>query len=133
MSDVTPAPDHNDEIVIEEERRRVNGTGLTALIIVILSFVAPIVIALVGSDAARYGSQGGGEAIIGILFALASAALVAVSLDVVGIIVGIVSLFRKNRGKLLGLIAIFLGLVPIVVVVLATTVFSNLITTTVGQ
>ena len=133
MSDVTPAPDHNDEIVIEEERRRVNGTGLTALIIVILSFVAPIVIALVGSDAARNGSQGNGEVIIGILFALASAALVAVSLDVVGIIVGIVSLFRKNRGKLLGLIAILLGLIPIVVVVLATTVFSNLITTTIGQ
>lgn len=133
MSDVTAASDPDDEIVIEEERRRVNGTGLSALIIVLLAFVAPLVIGFGGATAIQQQAVDAGESVIGTLLAFTIAAVVAVSLDLVGIVVGIIALFRKNRGKVLAFVALGLGLVPIVVVALGLPAFNNVVTGGLGQ
>lgn len=127
MSDVTSAPDHSDEIVIEEERRRVNGTGLAALVIVILSFVAPVAIGFGGAVLVQREAVGLGESFIGIVLSFAIALLVAVVLAVIGIVIAIISLFRKNRGKVLGITSLVLGIVPIVIAVIGATAFSTVI------
>ena len=129
MTDVNAAPDHSDEIVIEEERRRVNGTGLTALIIVILGFIAPIVIVIAANVMARESGQTPGTIIVSTAIAVFIAAIVSVGLVVLGVVIGIVALFRRNRGKGLASISIALGLVPVVFFAIVATVFSDAIPT----
>ncbi|MGV8884709.1 MAG: hypothetical protein ACOH1T_03850 [Microbacteriaceae bacterium] len=126
MSEINETQPDPTEIVIEE-KRRVNGTGLTALIIVIVSFIAPIVIAIVGVNAARDSSRTTGEFILATVIVLATAAVAAIAVDVVGIVVGVVALFRKNRGRVLAFSAIILGIVPAIFVVLGATFFSNFV------
>jgi len=96
-----------------------NKVGLWALILVVASLVLPIIIALVGFSVAGSLSSpddlGGGRVLAGGLIAIFFAAVVGLGLDVVGLVLGVVALFRKNRGKVLAIVAIVVGLIPLVV------------------
>ena len=119
MTDVTPAASEPTptEIVIADKPAR-NGVGIAGLVLVILSFLAPVAIVIVGfvtsNNVAESRDYGVGGILIGAVIAIVVAAIVAVVLDAVGIILGIVSLFRDGKSKVVGIVAIVLGLVPII-------------------
>ena len=119
MTDVTPAASEPTptEIEVADKPAR-NGVGIAGLVLVILSFLAPIAIVIVGfvtsNNVAESRDYGVGGILIGAVIAIVVAAIVAVVLDAVGIILGIVSLFREGRSKVVGIVAIVLGLVPII-------------------
>ena len=123
MTDISPAPEQPAEIVVDEaeetpEKRPANGTAIWALVLVILSYLAPIAIVIVGLVVANnYGAEQGnvGGYVIGGAIAIIIAAIVAIGLDFFGLILGVVALFRKNRGKVLAIVAIVLGLIPLAV------------------
>ena len=137
MTDISPASDQPAEIVVEETeqtpaKRPANGTAIWALVLVILSYLAPIAIIIVGLVVANnYGAEQGnvGGYVIGGAIAIIIAAIVAIGLDFFGLILGIVALFRKNRGKVLAIVAIVLGLIPLVVSIGVFTVFGSAIGT----
>src|SRR5690606_5901619 len=104
-----------------------NGTGLTALILIILSILAPIAIVIVGNVMARDNGQSTGTVIVSTAIAVFVASAVSIALVFFGIVVGIFALFRRNRGKVLAFIAIGLGLVPVVVVTMFALVFGDAI------
>ncbi|TBN57192.1 hypothetical protein EYE40_07145 [Glaciihabitans arcticus] len=102
------------EIVIAE-KRPLNKTGLTALIVVILGYLAPVTIILIGVVSIANGVNSGSSPTAGIVSGLVyflGAAVAALVLAGIGVIIAIVSLFRKNRGKVLGIVALVLGLLP---------------------
>lgn len=129
MSETYDAP---AEIVIDD-KRRLNGTGLSALIVVSLAYLAPIGILVVGFILARDSSENPGSLIVGTIVAIAAAVITAVGLDIIGIILGIIALFRKNRGRVLAWIAIILGALPMIAITIAATVFGDVISGAVGQ
>jgi len=137
MTDISPASDQPAEIVVEDTeqtpaKRPANGTAIWALVLVILSYLAPIAIVIVGLVVANnYGAEQGvvGGYVIGGAIAIIIAAIVAIGLDFFGLILGIVALFRKNRGKVLAIVAIVLGLIPLVVSIGVFTVFGSAIGT----
>ena len=93
-----------------------NGTAIAALIFVILSYVAPIVIVIVGVVAASdYVSNESPlpSVFVGIFTALIVGVVVSIALDFVGIGLGVIALFRKNRGKVLASIALAVAFVPL--------------------
>ena len=137
MTDISPASDQPAEIVVEETaevpaKRPANGTAIWALVLVILSYLAPIAIVIVGLVVANnYGAEQGnvGGYVIGGAIAIIIAAIVAIGLDFFGLILGVVAVFRKNRGKVLAIVAIVLGLIPLVVSIGVFTVFGSAIGT----
>ena len=119
MTDVTPAASEPTptEIEVADKPAR-NGVGIAGLVLVILSFLAPIAIVIVGfvtsNNVSESRDYGVGGIVIGVVIAIVVAAIVALVLDALGIILGIVSLFREGKSKVVGIVAIVLGLVPIV-------------------
>ena len=95
---------------------RRNGLGVAALVVVLVAIAAPlltwIVAAIVGSvqsssvdDAVWVGVIGGGIIALGLASLLAPVA-------VVGVALGVASLFRRGHAKTPGVVAIVLGIVP---------------------
>jgi len=102
------------EIVIAE-KKPLNKTGLTALIVVILGYLAPVAIIIIGVVSISNGVTSGSSPTAGIVSGLAfflGAAVAALILAGIGVIIAIVSFFRKNRGRVLGIVALVLGLLP---------------------
>jgi hypothetical protein len=92
-----------------------NRLGLVGLILVLISFVVPIIVLIVGiviiatDPNPPVGDNIGWAGIGAVLFMWAGAAAIS-PLAVAGGILGIVSLFRQGRSKVAGIIAIVLGL-----------------------
>ena len=102
--------------IVAPEKRPANGTAIAALIFVILSYVAPIAIVIVGVAIANDyvpNESALPDVFVGGFIALFVGAIVAILLDFFGLILGVVALFRKNRGKVLAVVAIVLGLIPL--------------------
>jgi len=102
------------EIVIAE-KKPLNKTGLLALIVVILGYLAPVVIVIIGVVTISNGANSGSSTTAGIVSGLAfflGAAVAALILAGIGVVIAIVSFFRKERGKVLGIVALILGLLP---------------------
>jgi hypothetical protein len=116
MTDVTPAPEPAPAEVDLHEKPARNGVGIAGLVLVILSFVAPIAIIIIGlavsNNYSNNNSTGTGGLVIGAIIAVVAAGIVAIILDAFGIILGIVSLFRTGKSKVVGIVAIVLGLIP---------------------
>lgn len=95
-------------------RRRLNGLGLAGLITVIAGFVLPLVVVGIGWAITEGTADSVGGYVVGIGFAVAAGAILAFPLSVVGIILAILSLLRRDRGKALGVTALVLGFIPLV-------------------
>ena len=111
VANTAPEP---GEIVIAE-KRPLNRTGLTALIIVILGYLAPVAIIIIGVVSISNGANSGSSVASGVVSGLAyflGAAVVALILAGIGVVVAIISFFRRERGKVLGIVALVLGLLP---------------------
>lgn len=116
MTDVTPAEESSPTDLEMHEKPARNGVGIAGLVLVILSFVAPIAIIVIGlvvsNNYANSRDYGTGGLVIGAIITLVVAAIVAIALDAFGIILGVVSLFRAGKTKVVGIVAIVLGLIP---------------------
>ena len=116
MTDVTPDPTPTEAEVAQTDKPTRNGVGIAGLVLVILSFVAPIAIIIVGlvvsNNYSNNHSTGAGGLVVGAIIAVVAAGIVAIILDSFGIILGIVSLFRAGKSKVVGIVAIVLGLIP---------------------
>jgi hypothetical protein len=92
-----------------------NKLGIAALVLVLITLALPIVgfIAFVIGAVAE-GAEGDnlGYDIIGAFFLTAAATSVIAPIAIVGVVLGIVSLFRAGKRKLQGILAIVLGVVP---------------------
>lgn len=110
MTATEAAPARPDDV------RRRNGLGIAALVVVLVAIAAPlltwIVAAVVGSvqsssvdDAVWVGVIGGGFVALGLASLLAPVA-------VIGVALGVASLFRRGRAKAPGVVAVVLGIVP---------------------
>jgi hypothetical protein len=95
--------------------RRRNRLGIAGSVLVLVAFVIPLIvlvvaIILIASDPNPPTGDNIGWAGIGALLFMFIAAALAAPLAVIGGVLGIVSLFAKNRGKVFGVLAIVLGL-----------------------
>lgn len=92
-----------------------NRLGITALILVLVTIAVPIVAFIVFVIAAVVeGAEGDdvGYAVIGAFILTAGVSSVLATIAILGIVLGIVSLFRAGQRKLQGILAIVLGIVP---------------------
>jgi hypothetical protein len=111
-----------------------NRMGLIALLVVILSFLIPIAFLIVGAviiatDPNPPVGQDVGWATIGAVVYMLYGAGISAPVALAGVGIGIASLFRKNHGKVLGIIAIILGvpygLTCLILLPLAISVFTG--------
>ena len=91
-----------------------NRVGLVGLLLVILALLAPFGfliggIATIANDVNSAVGDNAGWAAIGAIAFMLFGAAVSAPVALVGAIVGIVSLFRRGHGKVLGIVAIVLG------------------------
>jgi hypothetical protein len=101
-----------------------NKLGIAALVLVLITVVLPIIAFIVVVIAATIeDAEGGGlgYAILGAFFFVPVAASLIAPLAILGILLGIVSLFLKGRRKLQGVLAIVLGIAPALTVFLLPT------------
>lgn len=110
----TPEPTQTAAPVYANAPRPRNRLGLIALLLVIVAFLVPIgflvggIISIATDPNPPVGDNVGWAALgaaVFMLFGVAVSAPIAIG----GIVIGIVSLTRKNVGKVLGIIAIILG------------------------
>ena len=96
-----------------------NRLGIAALIIVLIAIALPIIGFIVFTIGASIeGAEGDdlGYAILGGFFlAFAGTAFVA-PIAIVGVVLGVVSLFRQGQRKLQGILAIVFGALPAVAI-----------------
>jgi hypothetical protein len=92
-----------------------NRLGIAALILVLITIALPVVALIVGFIAALVeGAEGddvGWSAIGAFIIAGAVSSLIA-PVAILGIVLGIISLFRPGQRKVQGVLAIVLGIVP---------------------
>lgn len=92
---------------------RRNGLGISALVVVLAAIALPIILAIVGFVATVLGPQQTPDtAGWGVLGGLVIAALglgIAGPVALVGIVLAIIALVRKNRGKIAAILALVLG------------------------
>lgn len=101
-----------------------NRLGKIALIIVLITLALPIIGSIVFVIAAAIeGAEGDnlGYAILGAFFFIPVAASLIAPVAILGVALGIASLFRKGQRKLQGVLAIVLGIVPSLLVFLLPT------------
>ncbi len=92
-----------------------NKLGIAALVLVLITVVLPIIGFIVFVIAASIeGAEGDsfGYAIVGAIFFVPVASSLIAPVAILGIVLGIVSLFLKGRRKVQGVLAIILGIVP---------------------
>jgi len=110
-----PAPVAAPVAYAPPARKLPNRLGLVGLILVLVSFVVPIIVLVIGivvianDPNPPVGDDIGWAGIGALLFMWAGAAAIS-PLAVAGAILGIISLFRQGRSKVAGIIAIVLGL-----------------------
>lgn len=95
-------------------RRSISRLGLAALVTVLAGFVIPLVVFGIGWAITQGTADSAGGFVVGIGIAIAVAAAVAFPLSVIGIVLAIIALTRRNRGKALAVTALILGFVPLV-------------------
>lgn len=92
-----------------------NKLGIAALVLVLITVALPIIAFIVVVIAATIeGAEGGGlgYAILGAIFFVPVASSLIAPIAILGIVLGIISLFLKGRRKLQGVLAIVLGIAP---------------------
>lgn len=92
-----------------------NKLGIAALIIVLVTYALPIIVLIVAFVAALIeGAEGDnvGWSAIGAFIIAAGAASLLAPIAILGIVLGIISLFRTGQRKVQGVLAIVLGIVP---------------------
>ncbi len=107
-----------------------NKLGIAALVLVLITVALPIVGFIVFVIAASIeGAEGDnlGYAILGAFFFIPVASALIAPIAIVGVVLGIVSLFLKGRRKLQGILAIILGLVPSSLILLLPVAIDNFI------
>ncbi len=98
-----------------------NRLGIVALVLVLITLALSIVgfiVFVIG--AAIEGAEGDnlGYAILGAIFFIPVASAFIAPIAILGIVLGIVSLFRTGQRKLQGVLAIILGIVPALMITL---------------
>ncbi|ODU64692.1 MAG: hypothetical protein BGO97_12040 [Micrococcales bacterium 70-64] len=92
---------------------RRNGLGISALVLVLAAIALPVILAIVGFVATALGPQQTPDTLgWGVLGGLVIAALglgIAGPVALVGIVLAIIALVRKNRGKIAAILALVLG------------------------
>lgn len=104
------------ETAAPELTRRRNGLGIAGLVLVLVAIAAPLLLWIVVGIVGTVGAADAGTAIWeggfgGAVLALGLASLLA-PVAVVGVALGIASLFRRDRGRTAGILAICLGVLP---------------------
>ena len=101
-----------------------NKLGIVALVLVLITIALPIIGSIVFVIAAAIeGAEGDnlGYAILGAFFFIPVAASLIAPIAIVGIVLGIISLFRTGQRKVQGILAIILGIVPALLIFLLPT------------
>jgi hypothetical protein len=107
-----------------------NGIGITALVLVLITIALPIICFVVVFIAALVeGAEGGdpGWAAVGAFFFTAVASAFIAPIAILGIVLGIISLFRRGRRKLQGILAIIFGIVPALMITLIRVAVDNFV------
>ncbi|MGV8880726.1 MAG: hypothetical protein ACOH19_01095 [Rhodoglobus sp.] len=95
-------------------RRGISRLGLAALVTVLAGFVLPLVVFGIGWAITQGTADSVGGYAVGIGFAIAAGAAIAFPFSLVGIVLAIIALTRRNRGRALAVTALVLGFVPLV-------------------
>lgn len=107
-----------------------NKLGRIALVLVLITLALPIIGFIVFVIAAAIeGAEGDsfGYAVIGAIFTVPVASAFIAPIAIVGVVLGIISLFRKGQRKVQGVLAIILGLVPAGMITLLPVAIDNFI------
>jgi hypothetical protein len=93
-----------------------NRLGITALVLVLIAIIVPIVAGVVGivaaaTEGAQTPDSGGWAVLGGLVFAAIGFAILS-PIAIIGVVLAIVSLTRHGRGKVPGVVAIVLGIIP---------------------
>ncbi len=105
-----------------------NRLGKIALILVLVTIGLPIIGSIVFViGAAIEGAEGDnlGYAILGAFFFIPIAASLIAPIAILGIVLGVISLFRKGQRKVQGILAIVLGVVPASLITLLPVAIDN--------
>jgi hypothetical protein len=92
-----------------------NKLGIAALILVLVTYALPIIGFIVFVIASIIeGAEGDdiGYAVLGAFFVTAGLSAVIAPIAILGIVLGVISLFRHGQRKVQGILAIVLGIVP---------------------
>jgi hypothetical protein len=92
-----------------------NKLGIAALVVVLVTIALPLVVLIVAFIAALIeGAEGDnvGWSAIGAFIIAAGASSLLAPIAILGIVLGIISLFRAGQRKLQGVLTIVLGIVP---------------------
>jgi len=95
-------------------RRGISRLSLAALVTVLAGLILPLVVFGIGWAITQGTADSIGGYAVGIGFAIAAGAVVAFPLSVIGIVLAIIALTRRNRGKALAVTALVLGFIPLV-------------------
>jgi hypothetical protein len=107
-----------------------NKLGRIALVLVLITLALPIIGFIVFVIAAAIeGAEGDnlGYAILGAFFFIPVASAFIAPVAIVGVVLGIISLFRRGQRKLQGVLAIILGIVPALMITLLPVAIDNFI------
>jgi hypothetical protein len=107
-----------------------NGIGITALVLVLITIALPIIGFIVFVIAASVeGAEGDdlGYAILGGFFFIPVASSFIAPIAILGIVLGIISLFRRGRRKVQGILAIIFGIVPALMITLLPVAIDNFV------
>ena len=119
MTEPVPAPTPATAPVIPTPTR--NRLGIAALILVLITLALPILGSIVYLIAAAIeGAEGDsfGYAVLGAFFFIPVASSLLAPIAILGIVLGIVSLFRRGQRKVQGIFAIILGIYPSLLILL---------------
>ena len=126
MTEPTPAP-ATAPVVPTPTRNRL---GVVALVLVLITVALPVIGFIVFVVAASIeGAEGDafGYAVLGAFFFIPVASSFIAPIAILGIVLGIISLFRKGQRKLQGVLAIIFGIVPALMITLLPVAIDNFI------
>ncbi len=92
-----------------------NRLGITALVLVLITVALPIIaffVAFIGALIEGAEGDNTGWAAIGAFLIVAAGSSLIAPLAILGIVLGIISLFRPGQRKVPGVLAIVFGIVP---------------------
>ena len=121
MTEPVPAPGPAPAMAAVVPTPTRNRLGIAALILVLITLALPIIGSLVYIIAAAIeGSEGDafGYAILGAFFFIPVASSLIAPIAILGVVLGIVSLFRRGQRKVQGIFAIILGIYPSLLILL---------------
>jgi hypothetical protein len=107
-----------------------NRLGIAALVLVLITIALPILGSIVFVIAASIeGAEGDnlGYAILAAFFFIPVASAFIAPIAILGVLLGIISLFRRGQRKVQGILAIILGIYPSVLIFLLPTAIDNFV------